>query len=223
MDVAFLAFPEVTQLDLTGPQEVLSRIPGARTHLYWKSLDAVRSASGLLLMPTDTFEGAAAIDVLCVPGGPGIDVLLDDAATLEFVRRAARSAKYVTSVCTGSLVLGAAGVLRGKRATSHWASLELLASFGATPCDERIVEDGRIVTAGGVTAGIDFGFLLLARIAGDRYAQEVQLAMQYDPQPPFDAGTPAAAAPEVLDSVRARFAEVIDRRRGVVKSLGFPG
>jgi cyclohexyl-isocyanide hydratase len=222
VEIGFLVFPGVTQLDLTGPQEVLSRIRGAITHLIWKTLDPLRSSSGLWLTPTSTYDGSPRLDVLCVPGGPGIDALLTDRQTLRFVRQSARHARYVTSVCTGSLLLAAAGLLNGRRASSHWNALELLTQFGATPEGARIVEDGKFITAGGVTAGIDFAFWLVERTEGRQYAQEVQLELQYDPQPPFRAGTPETAPAEVLQAVRARHEERLQRRRAITKQMDSP-
>jgi cyclohexyl-isocyanide hydratase len=205
--IGFLVFPGITQLDLTGPAEVLFRLPGARIDLLWKTTEPVRSSSGLLLTPTACFQDCDALDILCVPGGFGIEDLLDDREVLEFLVRVSANARYVTSVCTGSLLLGAAGLLRGKRATTHWAWLDQLEKFGATPSEERVVIDGNVVTGGGVTAGIDFALTLLAEIAGRDFAEEVQLALQYDPRPPFTGGTPRRARPEILERVSRRYAQ----------------
>ena len=198
-----LLFPDITQLDMTGPYEVFTRLPGARVDVIWKSRDPVRSDHGLALVPTATFEEIDALDLVCVPGGPGVGPLLEDAATLAFLRRIAARARYVTSVCTGALVLGAAGLLQGRRATTHWMSLELLAPFGATPVAERVVRDGNVITGGGVTAGIDFALTVAAEVAGRDAAERIQLAIEYDPAPPFRAGSPACADPELVARVRA--------------------
>ena len=198
-----LLFPDITQLDMTGPYEVFTRLPGARVDVIWKSRDPVRSDHGLALVPTATFEEIDALDLVCVPGGPGVGPLLEDAATLAFLRRIAARARYVTSVCTGALVLGAAGLLQGRRATTHWMSLELLAPFGATPVAERVVRDGNVITGGGVTAGIDFALTVAAEVAGRDTAERIQLAIEYDPAPPFRAGSPACADPELVARVRA--------------------
>ncbi len=210
--VGFLLFPRLTQLDLTGPYEVLSRMPGAETHLVAKSLEPVRSDRGLSLLPTTTFATCPLLDLLCVPGGPGVNDTLGDGELLGFVRRMARTAQFVTSVCTGSLTLGAAGLLRGRVVACHWASRHLLPAFGATPSDERVVIDGALITGGGVTAGIDFALALVARLRGRAAAEAIQLQIEYDPQPPFDAGSPEHAPPDILEQVR-RAAEPLQRER----------
>jgi cyclohexyl-isocyanide hydratase len=212
IEIGFLVFPGVQQLDLTGPYEVLALLPGARMHLAAAGLAPVASATGLVLSPTVSFADCPPLDVLCVPGGAGINALLTDAVALDFVRRQAAGARYVTSVCTGALVLGAAGLLRGKRATTHWNAMEFLAAYGAVPVNARVVRDGNLFTGGGVTAGIDFALTLAAEIAGLEVAQGIQLNLEYAPAPPFDAGTPQAAPPGVLASVRDRLAAVKAQR-----------
>ncbi len=186
-----LLFPRVTQLDLTAPVEVFSRLPGAVSHLAWHGLEPVETDSGFSIVPTVSFADAPQADVLMIPGGQGAFDLLDDPVALEFVRRQAEGARYVTSVCTGSFVLGAAGLLHGRRATTHWASHSMLEILGVIPEQGRVVRDGNIITGGGVTSGIDFALTVAAEVYDDATAQSVQLAMEYDPQPPFDAGTPA--------------------------------
>ncbi len=203
MEIGFLAFPRVQQLDLTAAYEVLASWGEARVRLVAKSLAPVVSATGLHLTPDVTFADCPQLDVICVPGGDGVNPLLGDAETLAFLRRQADGARFVTSVCTGALLLGAAGLLRGKRATTHWASHDFLAAFGAIPVHARVVRDGRIVTGGGVTAGIDFALTLVAELAGPVAAQTIQLALEYAPAPPFDAGGPDTAPPEVAARVRA--------------------
>jgi len=203
LQIGFLLFPNLTQLDLTGPAQVLSRVPGARTHLVWKTLDAVPTDVGFSINPTTTFDACPPLDVLCVPGGFGIEALLDDRDTLDFLRRQGAGARYVTSVCNGALVLGAAGLLQGYRSACHWMWLPLLTRFGAEPVAERIVRDRNRISGGGVTAGIDFGFVLAAELAGEEVARTIQLALEYDPQPPFAAGSPQGAGPEIVARLRA--------------------
>ena len=210
--VGLLLFPKLTQLDLTGPFEVFARMPGAEVHLLWKTLDPVRSDNGLGLLPTTTLDTCPSLDLICVPGGPGIADLLDDDEVLDFLRRTAATARFVTSVCTGSLVLGAAGLLKGKRATCHWLSLSLLAAFGAEPVAARTVTDGTLITGGGVTAGLDFALSVVAAVRGRAAAEAVQLGIEYDPRPPFDAGSPSRADPTLVAAVQER-AEARQRER----------
>jgi cyclohexyl-isocyanide hydratase len=231
--IAFLLFPDVTQLDLTGPYEVLSRLPGAEVHLAWKRMEPVRSEKGLTILPTTTLSDCPPLDVICVPGGPGVGPLLEDDAVLDWLRERAAQVRYLTSVCTGSLVLGAAGLLQGRRAACHWLSRPLLAELGAEPVAERVVRDGNLFTGGGVTAGIDFALTIAAEIAGPQAAQALQLVLEYDPHPPFDAGAPERAPADVragvealtagrqrerAELVRRAAARLADRRKA-----GFPG
>ncbi len=211
-----LLFPGLTQLDLTGPYEVLARIPGARTELIWKSLDPVRSEHGMQFLPTCTFADCPPLDLICIPGGAGVNALLEDAETLEFVRRTAASARYVTSVCTGALLLGAAGLLKGKRAATHWLSHEFLADLGAVPVRERVVRDGNLFTAGGVTSGVDFALVIAAEVAGRAAAEKIQLMVEYNPAPPFEAGSPEQAPPETLAAVRAERATGQAKRAEII-------
>ena len=224
VEIGFLVFSRVQQLDLTGPYEVLASWPRARTRLVSKTLEPVASVTGLALRPDATFETCPRLDVICVPGGAGINALLADEETLDFLRRQAEGARFVTSVCTGALVLGAAGLLIGKRATTHWASHHLLAAFGAIPVRERIVRDGKLMTGGGVTAGIDFGLALLAELAGKEVAEVVQLNLEYAPAPPFRAGDPDAAPEAVRGAVERRLQPVMAERERLVaeaaKKLG---
>lgn len=202
LQIGFLLFPNVTQLDLTGPAQVLSRVPGAKTHLVWKTLAPVPTDVGFSINPTTSFADCPQLDVLCVPGGFGVEALFEDDGTLSFLRRQAAGARYVTSVCNGSLVLGAAGLLQGYRSACHWMWLPLLERFGAEPVAERIVRDRNRISGGGVTAGIDFGFALAAELAGEDVARTIQLALEYDPQPPFDAGSPQGAGPQIVARLR---------------------
>jgi cyclohexyl-isocyanide hydratase len=214
--IGLLLFPRLTQLDLTGPFEVFARVPGARVHLLWKTHDAVRSDNGLALLPDTTLAECPPLDVLCVPGGPGVAALMEDAEVLAFLRAQAARARFVTSVCTGALVLGAAGLLRGKRATTHWASHDFLAALGATPVHARVVRDGGLVTGGGVTAGIDFALALVAELVSEETAQAIQLQIEYAPAPPFAAGTLEGAPPAVLAAARARGAAARAEREALV-------
>jgi cyclohexyl-isocyanide hydratase len=207
-----LLFPNLTQLDLTGPYEVLSRLPGAETLLLAKSLDPVRTEHGLTILPQLRLADCPALDLVLVPGGPGINPLLEDAEVLEFLRRTAETARWVASVCTGALVLGAAGLLRGRRAATHWQSRDLLRAFGAEPVKDRVVSDGKFFTGGGVTAGIDVALAVAAAIAGRETAEAIQLAIEYDPDPPFAAGSPETAAPAIVARVTAQ-AEARQRDR----------
>lgn len=206
MQISFLLFPHVTQLDLTGPAQVLSRLPEAKVELVARTLEPVPTDAGFPLLPGATFETAARPDILCVPGGFGVTGAMEDETTLAWLRAAAADAAWVTSVCTGALVLGAAGLLQGYRATTHWASHDYLADFGAIPVKQRVVFDRNRVTGGGVTAGVDFGLALVAAIAGDDHARFVQLSLEYDPAPPFDSGSPDKADAATLEKYRAMVA-----------------
>jgi cyclohexyl-isocyanide hydratase len=212
LDIAFLVYPGVALLDLAGPYEVLHRVPGARLHLVGRTRGPVVSDTDAALVPTATFADVRAADVLCIPGGGGQIDLMDDAETIGWVREIGATASWVTSVCTGSFVLGEADLLRGYRATTHWASFPFLAAYGAIPVEERVVVDRNRVTAAGVTAGIDLALRLAALLASDTVAEAIQLGLEYDPAPPFNSGNPRAARPPVVDLVRARFATRIDRR-----------
>lgn len=198
--IAFLLFPDLTQLDLTGPAQVLSRA-GATLHYVAASRDPVASDAGFAILPTATFDQVPAADVLVVPGGLGVTAAIRDDALIAWVTEVGGAARWVTSVCTGSLILGAAGLLDGYRATTHWAWVELLPLFGATHAPGRVVADRNRVTGGGVTAGIDFGLTLLAALRGDRHARAVQLGLEYDPAPPFDAGSPPKAGRTLVEQV----------------------
>jgi len=213
INIGFLLFPKVTQLDFTGPLQVLSRLPGAQIHLVWKRIEPVPSDTVLTLQPTTTFADCPQLDVICVPGGFGTDDLVDDQETLDFLRRQAAGAKYVTSVCTGALVLGAAGLLQGYRATTYWAAIDNLTAFGATPARTRVCIDRNRITGGGVTAGIDFGLTVASVLSDQTTAESIQLMLEYNPQPPFNAGSPDAAPAEVLAMLKEKMAPSIARRR----------
>lgn len=209
--IGLLLFPNITQLDLTGPYEVFTKLPRAEVRLIWKTLDPVAAAGGMRLIPDTTFVDCPQLDLICVPGGAGMNTLLADAETLGFLRTQAKGARYVTSVCTGALVLGAAGLLHGKRATTHWMSHEMLTALGVIPTKGRVVIDGTVITGGGVTAGIDFALAVAVEIAGAETAKAIQLGLEYDPHPPFDAGHPdradAALVTRARETAAARQAE----------------
>lgn len=213
LEIGLLLYPKLTQLDLTGPFEVFCRMSNTRVHLLWKTREPVASDRGLTLLPTMTLEECPALDVIVVPGGAGQVALMDDEAVLSFLAKQAATARYVASVCTGSLVLGAAGLLKGRRATCHWMALDQLELLGATPVAERVVIDGPIVTGGGVTAGIDFGLTLAAVLRGEPEAKRIQLEIEYNPRPPFDAGSPHSAGPDLVAAVRKRYAPFLPIRR----------
>jgi cyclohexyl-isocyanide hydratase len=215
--IGFLVFPKITQLDMTGPHEVFARMPDREIHLVWKSLEPVTEAGGMRLLPTTTYADCPQLDLICVPGGPGMNPLLNDEETLAFVRRQSKGARYITAVCTGALVLGAAGLLKGKRATTHWTALPMLPAFGATPVDARTVIDGNIITGGGVTAGIDFALRIAADLLGEDAAKTIQLSIEYNPQPPFNAGSPAGAGEAIVARQRAGAAQGQALREAAVR------
>jgi len=216
---AFSVFPNVQQLDLTGPYEVFASWPAARLRLVWKTLQPILSSTKLFLTPDATFETCPQLDVLCVPGGAGINALLADEETIQFVRRQAEAARFTTSICTGALLLGAAGLLKGKRATTHWASHDLLQNLGAIPVRERVVRDGKLMTGGGVTAGIDFALALVAELAGREIAEAIQLNLEYAPAPPFGAGSPEGVPEAVATAVRSRLAPLVEERRRIIEKF----
>ena len=216
--IGFLLYPGLTQLDLTGPAQVLARLPGAELHFVAKTLDPVPTDCPLALVPTATFTSCPDLDIVCVPGGVSCTEAMGDAETLAWLRRQG-GARYVTSVCTGSLILAAAGLLTGYRAACHWAWRDLLELFGAEPVAERVVIDRNRITGGGVTAGIDFAFRLIAELQGRGVAEAVQLALEYDPQPPSAGGVPERARPEVLAHVERLMAERLSGRREAVARI----
>jgi len=226
LQIGLVLFPKVTQLDFTGPLQVFSSVPGAKVHLIWKRIEPVESDSVLTLTPTTTFADCPQLDVICVPGGFGTDDMVNDEEMLDFLRSQAKAAKYITSVCTGSLVLGAAGLLRGYRATTHWSAMDLLAAFGAVPTKTRVCVDRNRVTGGGVTAGIDFALTLVSILVDRPTAEMIQLRLEYNPAPPFDSGSPDAAPPEILALMQERIAPARKRRTEAVQRaaarLGVP-
>ena len=224
LEIGSLLFEGIDQIDLTGPFEVFTRIPDARVRLYGLTASPVRDAGGLVLTPDATLSEAPQLDVLHVPGGPGQEALMHNGAVLDWLRGQAAGAKLVFSVCTGALICGAAGLLRGRRATTYWTVLHLLPFFGATPVDARVVVDGNLVCAGGVTSGIDGALQVAAILRGPKVAETIQLAMQYAPDPPFDAGGPDRAPRGVVEAVRNAMADLTARRertaRGIAAEFG---
>ena len=213
IQIGILLYPNVTQLDATGPAQVLSRVPGAKMHMIWKTRDPVPTDAGFSIVPTTTFAECPQLDVICVPGGGGQVELMADPETHDFLRKQAATARYVTSVCTGSLILGAAGLLKGYKSACHWAWRDMLKDFGATPVAERVVRDRNRISGGGVTAGIDFGLTMAAELAGEEVAKSIQLVLEYDPQPPFDTGSPEKAGVERVKRIRERLAPLLESRR----------
>lgn len=217
--IGFLLYPELTQLDMTGPAQVLARMPGAKLHFVWKDMELIRDDCGLTFLPTATFEDCPQLDMICVPGGYGTAAVMQDEAALAWLRKQAAGARFVTSVCTGSLVLAAAGLMTGYRAGCHWAWRDLLTGFGAIPVAERVVEDRDRISGGGVTAGIDFAFRIVERLHGRDVAEMIQLALEYDPAP-LGGGTPETARKPILDMTRAAMtARGFDLRRTEISSL----
>jgi putative intracellular protease/amidase len=215
--IVFPLYPGVTHLDFTGPHQVLSRLPGATTVMA-SALGGEIEADGITFGRLVKLSDVPRCDVICIPGGFGTTDAMNDPVFMAEVTRLAKGAKYVTSVCTGSLILGAAGLLKGKRAACHWAWRDLLPMFGATIDEARVVQDGNVFTGGGVTAGIDFALTLAAEIAGDEYAQSLQLSYEYAPAPPFNAGRPELAPPQVLASVRALMDRALEPRRAAAEA-----
>ncbi|MEQ1725479.1 MAG: DJ-1/PfpI family protein [Sphingopyxis sp.] len=202
--IVFPVFPQITQLDCTGPLQFLSRLPGAVIHVVAASPDPVATDCGFAIVPTTSFADCPQADILCVPGGHGVTQALHDGATVPFIAAQAHSARWTTSVCTGAFLLGRAGLLSGKRATTHWAYTHLLPLVGAIETAGRVVEDGPVITSGGVTSGIDFALTLIAREAGEDVAKAIQLSLEYDPAPPFASGHPSSADPTTLAALKAR-------------------
>ncbi len=212
LTIGALIFDDIDQLDFTGPFEVLTRLPDASFHVIGRTLQPVRDIRGLILTPDTTIADAPALDILVIPGGPGQQALMNDEGVLAFVRERAAVARLVFSVCTGALIAGAADLLRGRRATTHWAAWDLLEYFGATAVDERVVVDGNLVTAAGVTSGIDGALKVAAILCGDEGAQRIQLSMGYAPTPPFEAGSPAAAPAGVVAMTRESLRAINEAR-----------
>lgn len=217
--IGFLIFPGVQLLDLVGPYEVFRAVPGASLHLLWKDTVPVPSAAGVPLAATASFAEALPLDVLCVPGGAGVNRLMTDREVLDFLRAAAARTPWLSSVCTGAMLLGAAGLLRGRRATTHWNAHDFLAAFGAEPVDERVVRDGNLFTAAGVTSGIDLALAVVDAVVGRTAAEEITLAFEYAPEPPFPGGTIERAPPGAVAAVRARYGASRREREAIVTAL----
>jgi transcriptional regulator GlxA family with amidase domain len=215
--IVFALFPRITQLDFTGPFEVFSRLPGARCILASLEGGSILADGGLTFSSVVKLADVPGCTLLCVPGGFGTVAAIEDHAFVSEIARLGADARYVTSVCTGSLLLAAAGLLRGRRAACHWAWRDLLSEFGVTPDAARVVRDGNIITGGGVTAGIDMALTVMAEVAGVDYAQAVQLSLEYAPEPPFDCGRPERARPEILSAVQQRLAAMADTRTAAVE------
>src|SRR5215207_2192553 len=212
LQIGIVLFPRVTQLDFTGPLQVFSSVPGAQVHLIWKRIEPVTSDGVMTITPTTTFADCPQLDVICVPGGGGTDDMVNDEEMLAFLRKQAEGAKYVTSVCTGPLVLGAAGLLKGYRATTHWTAMDFLAAFGAIPTKTRVCVDRNRITGGGVTAGIDFALTLVSLLRDRKTAEAIQLRLEYNPAPPFNSGSPDTAPPEILAFMKEKIAPSQARR-----------
>ena len=219
LQIGSLLFEGLDQIDLTGPFEVLSRIPNSTYRLYGKSVEPVRDVNGLRLMPDAALADAPQLDVLHVPGGFGQEALMEDDELLAWLRRQAAGVHALFSVCTGALLCGAAGLLKGRRATTHWASFHLLPYFGAIPVNERVVVDGNCVFAAGVTAGIDGALRLAAELRGEETAQTIQLYMAYAPEPPFNSGTPETAPPSILERARQSTVSITAKREATARRI----
>jgi cyclohexyl-isocyanide hydratase len=226
LQIGSLIFPDLDQTDFTAPFEILSRIPDSTLHILWKDTNPLRDQKGLILTPETTLDDCPPLDVLHIPGGPGQQALMHDQQILSFIRRQAAHAKYLFSVCTGALILGAAGLLQGRRATTYWNAHHLLPWFGAIPVNQRVVVDGNLITTAGVTAGLDGALRLAALLRGDETAMRIQLYTQYAPEPPFHAGTPETAPPDIVASLRTAAAPLTTARletaRQIAQQLGVP-
>ncbi len=216
LEIGVLVFPGLTHLDVSGPCEVLARLPNARVHLLWKDTKTFLSDVGLPVTPSLAFDKCPDLDILCVGGGPGMTSILNDEEVISFVASKGESARYVTSVCAGALILGAAGLLTGYKSACHWLMLDLLEHFGAVPTPERVVIDRNRISGGGVTAGIDFAIAVAAEVCGDNIAKSIQLFLEYQPKPPFDL-TIETAPPELLDPIRSEARPWLERRRQAVE------
>ena len=218
-NIGLVIFPGMTQLDITGPHQVFAMMPNTRLHLLWKTLDAVTSSEGMTILPTTTFDDCPPFDVLCVPGGPGQIEMMGDAEVLKFLQQQGQTAKYITSVCTGSLILAAAGLLQDYRAACHWAFRDQLAMLGVEVGNERVVVDRNRITGGGVTAGIDFGLVIAATLCGEETAKMIQLLLEYNPAPPFNAGSPENAGDVLVQQVKKFGEEFIQASKAQTQAI----
>jgi len=219
LHIGAIIFPRIDQFDFTGPFEVLSRIPNSTLHIGWKDTSPVRDVKGLLLTPGQTLATMPPLDVLVVPGGAGQVDLMEDEPVLSFIREQASHAAIVFSVCTGALTVGAAGLLKGVKCTTHWASFDVLEHLGAIPTNQRVVIDGKFVSAAGVSSGIDGALRVAALLRGERAAQEIQLYMEYAPEPPFQSGTPETAPAEIVAAARAGYREITETRIALARRI----
>jgi cyclohexyl-isocyanide hydratase len=217
--VGAIIYPQVDQADFTGPFEVLSRIPNSTFHVLWKEIVPVLDRKGLILTPDTAFANAPDLDLLVIPGGWGQEALMEDQVVLDFIRSHAKRGKHILSVCTGALITGAAGLLRGVKTTTHWTSFNLLEYFGALPFVGRVVVDGKFLSTAGVTAGIDGALWAVTLLRSQRTAEEIQLAIEYDPEPPFDSGTPELAPRAVVDAVRSDYQKISESRLATAKRI----
>ena len=219
LKIGMLIFPRMDQLDFTGAFEVFSRIPNSTVHVLWKDKNPINDVKGLILTPDTTLADCPDLDLLVVPGGYGQEDLMDDEEVLSLIRKQMRAARYVYAICTGVLICGAAGILEGRRATTNWTTFNLLPYFGATPVKSRVVEDGNLVCAAGVSATIDGALTVTAFLAGDKVAQQIQLYMEYAPQPPFESGTPETAPREILESTLVQGAQISSARTATAQRI----
>jgi cyclohexyl-isocyanide hydratase len=219
LEIGAIIFPNMDQCDFTGPFEVLSRLPDSTFHIAWKRREPIRDCHGLILTPEVSMAECSQLDLLVVPGGHGQEALMEDEEVLSFIRNQARGAKWVFSVCTGALLCGAAGLLKGVRVTTHWSAFHLLEYYGAIPTDARVVEDGKMVSAAGVTAGFDGALVIASRLRGEDIAREIQLAMEYAPEPPFESGSPKAARPETLEAARRSASQITTARLNTARRI----
>ncbi len=219
VSVGMVLFPGFTLLDLAGPYDVFSRMPGARVSLVAATLESIHAEKGVALSPDIVFEDAPNLDLLFVPGGPGQQLVMEDARVLAFLRERVQTVRLLASVCTGALILGAAGLLQGYRATTHWRYLELLRLLGAEPIAERVVVDGNRITGAGVSAGIDLALRIASIFYDERVAKSIALGIEYDPQPPFWGGSPKSADPDILARLSASLDEVYEKRRAQIERI----
>jgi cyclohexyl-isocyanide hydratase len=219
LHIGAIIYPQVDQADFTGPFEVLSRIPNSTFHVLWKEIRPILDVKGLILTPDTTVANSPELDLLVVPGGWGQETLMEDPAVLDFIRAHAKRGKHILSVCTGALITGAAGLLRGVKTTTHWTSFHLLEYFGALPFPGRVVVDGKFLSTAGVTAGIDGALWAVELLRSQFVAEEIQLAIEYDPEPPFDSGTPEIAPREVVDAVRSHYEKISESRLATAKRI----
>jgi cyclohexyl-isocyanide hydratase len=219
LNIGAMIFPDIDQLDFTAPFEVFSRLPDSSFHILWKEKVPVRDMRGLILTPDKTFSEAPPLDLLIVPGGYGQEALMDDETVLSFIRKQAGNATYIMSVCTGALTCGAAGLLQGRKATTNWTVFHLLEYFGAVPVNERVVVDGKYVSTAGVTAGIDGALLVAALLRGPRAAEQIQLYIEYAPEPPFRSGTPKTAAADLVEAARNAGRTIAEARLATAKRI----